>query len=345
VIASYLDKRWSSRPPARRLQTELQQSRVVAVEKQMNQPAWPALPLPAWQDTYATLHMWTQVVGKVCVELTPLVNHCWNSALHVTARGLRTPTMFCNGRFFDIEFDFVDHCLRVQCNDGTAGTLGLAPRSVADFYQELMWTLGRLGLPVSIWPVPVEVPAPIPFLEDHIHVAYDPEYARRFWLILLQTARVLQVFRSRFVGKCSPVHFFWGSFDLAVTRFSGRRAPEREGADRLTREAYSHEVISHGFWPGTRPSEGLAAATTFDEPAFYAYAAPEPPDLDVARVRPAGAFYSAGLKEFILPYDDVRNAAMPDAELMAFLDSTYGAAATLGGWDRAELERDYAGGS
>ncbi|MBI4986414.1 MAG: hypothetical protein HZC24_13995 [Rhodocyclales bacterium] len=307
----------------------------------MSLPSWPALPLAEWQDTYATLHMWTQIVGKIVLTLTPQSNHCWNSTLHLTARGLRTRPLSCGGSYFDIEFDFVEHRLQVRRQDGATRALALAPRSVADFYGELMATLDRLDLPVRIWPVPVEVPDPIPFAEDHVHAAYDATYAARCWRILLQSARVLEEFRAGFVGKCSPVHFFWGSFDLAVTRFSGRLAPERSDADRITREAYSHEVISHGFWPGVRPAPPAAAGDDgfIHEPAFYAYAAPEPAGLATAVVRPPGAFYSAAMKEFILPYEAVRTAEAPERELRAFLDSTYERAATLARWDRSALER------
>lgn len=305
----------------------------------MNEDLWPALPLSAWQDTYATLHLWTQIVGKIRLAQTPLINHWWNVPLYLTARGLTTSPMPCRGQFFEIEFDFIGHRLLIQRHDGTIRTLTLAPRSVADFYRELMQTLDSLSLSVNIWPVPVEVPDPIPFGEDHVHAAYDAEYATRLWHILLRTAQVLQAFRSRFIGKCSPVHFFWGSFDLAVTRFSGRRAPKRKGADRMTREAYSHEVISHGFWPGMRSSG--AAEGTIREPAFYAYAAPEPPGLSKATIRPSAGFYSPEMKEFILRYDDVRTAESPEGELMVFLQSTYEGAATRANWDRAALERDF----
>jgi hypothetical protein len=305
---------------------------------------WPALPLAAWQDTYATLHLWTQIVGKISLALAPRLNHWWNTAFQLTARGLKTQALRCGAHCFDIEFDFVAHRLMIRRQDGALRTLALAPRSVADFYRELMATLAGLGLPVRIWPVPVELPEAIPFPEDHGHAAYDPAYVARCWRILLQTARVLEDFRAGFVGKSSPVHFFWGSFDLAVTRFSGRPAPQRPGADPVTREAYSHEVISHGFWPGTRPpgppgpAGGQGVAAAFGEPAFYAYAAPEPAGLAAARIRPDGAFYSTALKEFILPYETMRRAASPEQVLRAFLDSTYEQAANFAAWDRAALE-------
>lgn len=308
----------------------------------MNNELWPALPLEEWQDTYATLHMWTQVVGKIRLEQTPLVNHWWNTPLYVTARGLTTSLMPYKDRAFEIDFDFIDHSLLIKRDDGATETLALAPRSVADFYREVFDRLRALGMGVKIWPVPVEVESPVPFEQDHSNASYDPEYANRLWRILVQTDRVFTEFRSRFIGKCSPVHFFWGSFDMAVTRFSGRRAPEREGADVITREGYSHECISHGFWPGARasgPVERPRSDSTINAPAFYSYAAPEPAGLGDERVLPDQAFYSTKMKEFILLYDDVRNASSPDDALMQFLQSTYEAGAKLANWDRRELER------
>ncbi|SHI87339.1 hypothetical protein SAMN02745146_1765 [Hymenobacter daecheongensis DSM 21074] len=290
---------------------------------------WPPLPLAEWQDTLATLHMWTQIVGKIRLACTPLVNQWWNVPLYVTARGLTTSAMPYEGRSFQIDFDFIDHQLLIECSDGARRTLKLEPRSVASFYHEVRHLLAELGLPVRIWKVPVEVPDPIPFDQDERHASYDAEHAHRFWLVLGQAGRVLELFRARFAGKCSPVHFFWGSFDLAVTRFSGRRAPEREGADSITREAYSHEVISHGFWPGGGQQEA----------AFYAYAAPAPQGIDTFKVYPKEAFYSTELGEFLLPYEAVRTAANPDATLLSFLQSTYEAGATLARWDRTALER------
>ncbi|HEY9233087.1 MAG TPA: DUF5996 family protein, partial [Blastocatellia bacterium] len=291
----------------------------------MANDAWPALPLEAWQDTYATLHMWTQIIGKIRLAQTPLVNHWWNVPLYVTARGLTTSAMPYKDRAFQIDFDFIDHQLLIKCDDGAQAALALVPRSVADFYREVMRMLGSLGIEVKIWPVPVEVQDPVPFEQDQQNAAYDPEYANRFWRILVSVDKVFTEFRARFVGKCSPVHFFWGSFDHAVTRFSGRRAPEREGADAMTREAYSHEVISHGFWPGMRasgPVERDKSEGAIYAPAFYSYAAPEPAGLSEAPLRPPQAFYSAAMKEFILLYDDVRQADSPEAALMAFLEST-----------------------
>jgi hypothetical protein len=233
-------------------------------------------------------------------------------------------------RTFEIYFDFIAHELRIECSDGSTKSIALVPRSVADFYEIVMKALGELGIEVKIWTMPVEVENPIRFEEDHQHAAYDAEYANRFWRILVQAEKIFTEFRARFIGKASPVHFFWGSFDFAVTRFSGRRAPEREGADSITREAYSHEAISHGFWPGGGPVKGAA---------FYSYTAPEPPGLKEARVRPASAFYSRDLSEFLLMYDDVRTAVAPEDELMEFLQSTYDAGADLAKWDRAALER------
>ncbi len=289
---------------------------------------WPSLPLKEWQDTKATLHMWTQIVGKIRLTQTPLENHWWNSVLYVTSRGLTSTPIPYGVRTFEIDFDFIDHQLLIQTSDGVSTSLALSPRSVADFYRELMDTLKSLAIEVKIHAKPDEVAEPIPFAEDHTHASYDAEYANRFWRILAQTDRVFKQFRSRFIGKCSPVHFFWGSFDLAVTRFSGRRAPERPGADAITREAYSHEVISHGFWPG---------GGTVEAPIFYSYTAPAPPGLDKATARPG--FYSTELSEFILPYDDVRKSDSPDRSLLEFMQSTYEAGANLANWNRAELER------
>jgi len=291
---------------------------------------WPALPLSAWRDTYATLHMWMQVVGKVCLVLTPLTNHFWNVAFHLTPRGLATPPMAHRGQTFSMTFDFVDHQLVLQCADGRIERIPLQPRTVADFYALLLETLGRLGLAVRVWAMPVEIPDPVRFDLDTVHRAYDPAAASDFWRVLLAIKPAFDVFRAGFVGKCSPVHFFWGSFDLALTRFSGRRAPERPGADAITREAYSHEVISHGFWPGSGPVQ---------EAAFYAYAAPEPDGLKQAAVEPAAAYYCHELSEFILPYEAVRTAPSPADDLLAFLRSTYDPAATLAAWNRSELER------
>lgn len=308
----------------------------------MNTDLWPALNLEDWQDTYATLHMWTQVVGKIRLAQTPLINHWWNVPLYVTARGLTTSSMPYKDRTFEIDFDFVDHQLLVKLDDGTTEAIPLVPRSVADFYRHVMKTLDGLGLKVKIWPVPVEVQDPIPFERDDKNAAYDPQYANRFWRILVQADKVFTEFRSRFIGKCSDINFYWGSFDLAVTRFSGRRAPEREGADKITREAYSHEVISHGFWPGIRasgPVERSKSDGMIHSPAFYSYTAPEPAGLKTAVIQPKEAFYGTVVNEFILLYDDVRKASEPEKMLLEFMQSTYEAGANLAKWDRAALER------
>lgn len=291
---------------------------------------WPALPLESWKDTYATLHMCTQIVGKVRLKLTPLVNHWWNVPLYVTSRGLTTSPMRYRERSFELSFDFQDHRLLLQTSEGLVKTLPLMPRSVAEFYREFMNMLRAADIQVKIWTMPVEVPDPIPFDEDRVHRAYDPEYAQRFWRILLTVNDVFGEFRSRFIGKCSPVHFFWGSFDLAVTRFSGRPAPERPGADAVTREAYSHEVSSVGFWPGSGKTAGAA---------FYSYTTPEPEGFRQARVQPDAAFYDTELGEFLLMYDDVRKSQSPTAVLLDFCQSTYSAAAMHGKWDRHALER------
>jgi len=292
-------------------------------------PQWPPLPLAAWSETYRTLHMWAQMVGKVRLALTPLINHWWNVTLYVNARGLTTAPMAYGARDLEISFDFVDHVLRIDVSSGDRRELALAPLTVAQFYRHLMMALDALGVPVKIWPMPVEIPNPIRFTDDHAG-AYDAEYAQRWWRIVSQVHAISQEFRARFIGKCSPVHFFWGSFDIAVTRFSGRRAPARPGADFMTQEAYSHEVSSVGFWPGSGP---IAA------PAFYAYAAPEPDGMRNAAIRPATAFYHAELGEFIYRYDDMRAAADPRAALLEFMQSTYDAAADFASWDRNALER------
>jgi hypothetical protein len=295
---------------------------------------WPLLPLAAWADTYATLHMWSQVVGKVRLALAPPVNHWWHVALYVTARGLTTSPIPYRGGAFEMAFDFVDHRLTIETSEGARKEIALEPRSVADFYQLVMTALRDLGIQVRIWPMPVEVPSPIRFDRDTQHGSYEAEAANRFWRVLLQADAVLKEFRSRFIGKCSPVHFFWGSFDLAVTRFNGRPTNAKADADPITREAYSHEVTSAGFWPGT-----LAQGASAIDAAFYAYASPEPPGYKSARAGPAGAFYSPDLNIFILRYDDVRGAASPRAALLDFLQTTYEAGADLGKWDRPALER------
>ena len=296
---------------------------------------WPSLPLEAWSDTCATLHRWFQIVGKICLEQNPWVNHSWHATLHVTARGLSTPPIPYDGRVFQIEFDFIAHRLTLQSSDGRTGGFALEPQSVAAFYAHLMREMGKLELHVTIRRTPNEVVDAIPFDQDEVHHAYDQAYANRFWRVLVQTDRLLKRFRARFIGKCSPVHFFWGAPDLAVTRFSGRRAPDHPGGipnlpDWVAREAYSHEVSSCGFWPGGDP---------VPYPAFYSYAYPEPEGFAAAPIRPDGAFYSTDLREFILPYDVVRQAASPDDTLLEFLQTTYEAAASLADWDRSALER------
>ncbi len=291
---------------------------------------WPALPLESWKGTYETLHMLTQMVGKVRMMLSPPVNHWWHTTLYVNARGLTTSLIPYENRAFEIRFDFIDHQLVIEMSEGAVRAIPLAPQAVADFYEEFTSGLKALGIDVHIWNMPCEVPDPTPFDQDRQHASYDPVLAQRFWRILLSVDSVFKEFRGRFIGKSSPVHFFWGSFDLACTRFSGRRAPERPGADPITREAYSHEVISAGFWPGGGDIAG---------PAFYAYAAPEPPGFREEAVRPAEASYNAGLGEFILMYDDMRRMPSPRAVLLDFLESTYDAGARLANWDRTALER------
>ncbi|MEW6145570.1 MAG: DUF5996 family protein [Thermodesulfobacteriota bacterium] len=298
--------------------------------------AWPSLPLDEWKDTYATLHMWTQIVGKVRFALTPWVNHSWHVTLYVTSRGLTTSPIPYGERTFQIDFDFIDQKLVIMTSGGDVRFIELRPRTVSDFYGEVMSTLHGLGLDVRIHTLPNEVQDPIPFEKDVTHKSYDPEYANRFWRILVQTDRMFKEFRSHFIGKCSPVHFFWGSFDMAVTRFSGRTAPPHPGGvphlpDVVAREAYSHEVSSCGFWPGGGP---------VPYPVYYSYAYPAPEGFKDAPVKPKGAFYSADLGEFLLPYDEVKSAGKPDAVLLDFLQCTYEAAADLAKWDRPALERD-----
>jgi hypothetical protein len=295
---------------------------------------WPTLPYLEWQDTYATLHMWTQVVGKIALALAPPLNHSWAIALHLTPRGISTRRLSHGNRSFTMEFDFIDHQLVIRTSEGVERTVRLAPRTVADFYREVMSVLGEMGVGVAIWPMPVEIPSPIRFDLDTVHRSYDPVFANRCWRILSQVEDVLTRSRCGFVGKASPAHFFWGSFDLALTRFSGRSAPPREGP-AFMREAYSHEVISHGFWPG---------GASVLEPVFYAYAAPEPPGLKDAAVRPDAAYYHPELNEFILPYEAVRTQDSPEAAIVAFVESTYEQAADRAKWDRPALERPLASG-
>ncbi|HEX5890904.1 MAG TPA: DUF5996 family protein [Pyrinomonadaceae bacterium] len=291
---------------------------------------WPSLPLEEWSDTCATLHMWTQIVGKIRLEQTPLVNHWWNVPLYVSARGLTTTAMPYNEIFFEMEFDFIDHQLNITCSHGAKSSVALEPKSVATFYRETMDALRQVDVEVRIWKMPVEIPDPIAFDQDEQHASYDPEYVNRFWHVLRSSDRVMQEFRARFIGKSSPVHFFWGSFDLAVTRFSGRPAPIKPDADVITREAYSHEVISHGWWPGQGP---------LGKAAFYSYTAPAPEGLRDRKVQPEQAYYKDDMGLFLLLYEDMRNAADPDATLMDFLQTTYEAGANLANWDRLALER------
>jgi hypothetical protein len=297
---------------------------------------WPALPLAEWQETYATLHRWMQLVGKTRLSLAPMRNHWWQATLYLTSHGLGTSVMPADERLLDIEFDFVDHRLIFRTSDGQRRSMELAPRSVADFYDEYVAMLRALEVAARIWPVPVELMDAMPFPEDRVHASYDPEAAQRWWRALTGANRVLEEFRGRFLGKSSPAHFWWGSFDLACTRFSGRVAPRHPGGipncpDYVAIEAYSRECSSVGWWPG---SVGV-----LEEPAFYAYAYPQPPGYDAASVEPRDAYYHPTLREWILPYEAVRAAANPEAAVLAFCESTYVAAADLGRWDRASLER------
>jgi Family of unknown function (DUF5996) len=296
---------------------------------------WPDLPLAAWSETCETLHRWTQIVGKVRMTSTPLVNHWWNVTFYVTARGLTTSAIPYGARVFEVTVNFVEHRLRIETSDGGSESIALVPMSVADFYAEFMRRLRRLDIDVRIWTMPSEIENAVPFDQDRVHAHYDPIYAQRFWRALLQADRVFNIFRARFIGKASPVHFFWGSFDLAVTRFSGRTAPPLKGTSPnvtawVMREAYSHEVSSCGFWPG---NGGYGRA------AFYVYAYPEPSGYGDTRLRTAEGFYDGDLGQFVLPYDAVRQSPDPDALLLSFLQETYAAAADLAGWERQALER------
>jgi hypothetical protein len=299
----------------------------------MGVTSWPELSYPAWRDTAATLQLWTQIVGKIRLSLSPWLNHGWQVPLYVTARGLGTSPIPVGHEILEIEFDFISHLLHLRTSSGEERELPLQPQSVADFYSRILTILNDIGISVAINEMPNEVADPIRFSEDRVHTSYDRDAAHRFWRGLVQVDRVFKLFRSGFLGKSSPVHFFWGSFDLAVTRFSGRQAPRHPGGvpglpDPVTREAYSHEVSSAGFWPGS---------DAFPKPAFYSYAYPEPPGFRDAKITP-GASFDATLGEFILPYDTVRQAADPDAMLLDFLVTTYNAAADAGRWDRAALE-------
>jgi hypothetical protein len=302
-------------------------------EVKPNEELWPQLPLEAWQDTCSTLHLWSQIIGKIRLAFAPLVNHWWQVPFYMTSRGWTTSPIPYKENIFQIDFDFIDHQIQITTDRGDFRSLELKPRSVSDFYRETIEILHSLGIEVHLWTTPVELQERIPFEQDSTHSSYDPEYAQRHWRVLVQVDRVLKEFRSHFLGKVSPVHFFWGAFDLAVTRFSGRRAPDHPGVPNVARsvmlEAYSHEVSSCGFWPGP----GLG------EPAFYAYAYPEPTGFKEIPVQPQEAYYNKDWGEFILPYEAVRTAASPDDMLLAFLQSTYEGAANLGKWDRASLER------
>lgn len=297
---------------------------------------WPELAFADWRESRQTLHRWLQIVGKVRLSKSPWMNHGWQTPLYLTARGLTTSLVHDGARSFSIDFDFVDHALEVVESHGGKMRMPLLPESVASFYTRFFSCLGKLGIEAEIDQYPNELPDRTPFSKDHAHASYEPEAVRRFWQAMLRAERVMQIFRSKFLGKASPVHFFWGSMDLAVTRFSGRRAPEHPGGvpnlpDLITREAYSHEVSSCGFWPG---NDQVPYA------AFYSYAYPKPEKFEVAPVRPAAAFYHQGMREFLLPYDAVREAASPEAALLDFFESTYEAAANLGRWDRRALEED-----
>jgi hypothetical protein len=299
-----------------------------------SQVPWPELPLTAWRETQATLHLWTQIVGKIRLSRTPWLNHSWHVVLYVTTRGLTTSPIPDGARTFEIDFDFIDHTLGVSTSDGAQRRFALAGQSVASFYAAVMAALGELGINIEIDDMPSELPDPIRFSRDRQHATYDPDAVRRFFQILVNADRVFKQFRTGFLGKASPVHFFWGSFDLAVTRFSGRRAPRHPGgvphlSDDVACEAYSHEESSAGFWPGSG---------AIDYPAFYSYAYPEPPGFRTTKVKPDAAFFSEALGEFILPYDAVRTAAQPDQALLDFLQSTYEAAADAAKWDRDALE-------
>jgi Family of unknown function (DUF5996) len=295
--------------------------------------AWPDLPYNAWADTCSTLHLWTQIVGKIRLAFTPWLNHSWHVPFYVTARGLTTSPIPCGDRAFEMDFDFRDHLLDISVSDGARKQIPLAPRPVAEFYALVMAALAELGIRVEIDELPSEIAGAVRFSQDRIHHSYDADYAARFWRVLLNVDRILKQFRTGFIGKSSPVHFFWGSFDLAVTRFSGRPAPPHPGGvphlpDTVTREAYSQEVSSLGFWPGNE---------MMPEPIFYSYAYPEPKGFAGAKVQPGAAIYSSQLKEFVLPYDAIRQAAAPDQALLDFARGTYDAASTLGNWDRTAL--------
>lgn len=296
----------------------------------VNNPAFPLLKLAEWEATKDTLQLWTQIVGKIRLAQTPLINHFWNVTLYVSARGLATSAMPYERGVFEIEFDFIDHNLIIKTSEGAAKKIRLEPKTVKQFYEEVMTELKSLGINPKIHNLPDEIPGAIPFDKDETHQSYDREYAVRFWRALIQVDKIFTEFRAKFIGKVSPVHFFWGSFDLAVSRFNGELAPKREGADAVTREAYSHAVISHGFWLGGNGTEAT----------FYAYAAPEPEGFKNAAIKPEKAFYTKEMNEFFFMYEDVRTSSNPKKELMQFLNSTYEAAANLAKWNRQKLERN-----
>jgi hypothetical protein len=298
----------------------------------LDSAVWPSLRLAEWQDTHDTIHMWMQMVGKTRLALAPRENHWWHVPLYVSARGLVTSPIPYRSRAFEVGFDFIDHRLTVNTSDGATRSISLRPQAVADFYRDYMTLLNTMGITVKIWPVPVEVDAPIPFLDDRRHASYDPESVQRFFHMLLHADRILKRFKGRFLGKASPVHFFWGAFDLALTRFSGRPAPEPETPPEswVLREAMSHEEISFGFWPGSG---------TVAEPAFYAYVRPEPPNLPTMSVPPSSAYYCRELADFVLPYESVRSTSSPDDAVLDFYQGVYDAGADLARWDRAVLDR------
>jgi hypothetical protein len=300
-----------------------------------NDETWPPLPLAAWRETQETLHLWTQIVGKVKLALTPFLNEWWNVAFSLTPRGWTTGPIPAGEEVFAVDFDFIDHRLLVHLSDGRTRVMPLVAQPVADFYAEFLGMLGALGIAVTINPLPAEIPAPISFAVDRTHASYDPAFAHRFWRVVLRTERVVQRFRSSFVGKSSPVNFFWGSFDLSATRFSGRPAEPPAGAPRFLRLAETQENYAGGFWPGNPTMTGL----TLGEPAFYAYVYPEPAGFKAAAARPAAAHYNPDLGEFVLRYDDARRAPSPEQAILDFFQSTYETAATLAGWDRGALER------
>lgn len=311
---------------------------VIETESERKTESWPRLYLDDWSATQTTVHRWTQIVGKTRLALSPMQNHWWHVTLYVTARGLTTSPIPTGGAAFEEEFDFIDHALLIRTSEGETGVVPLVARTVADFYSDHMSVLRSLGIDVRIWPVPSEMSDTMRFTDDRVHASYDGDAVQRCWQVLVHADRALKEFRGKFLGKSSPSHFWWGGFDISCTRFSGRRAPPHPGGipnlpDRVTREAYSHECISAGWWPGT-------VGSPVAEPAFYAYSYPEPAGCDVAPIKPATAYYHPLMHEWILPYESVRTSATPERDLKEFLESTYEAAADLGKWDRTALERE-----